>query len=78
MILWGVGAFGYKDELRGRPAFIKKYAAYCDGVKYNDPQYKRDTRFDPLFLFLFPEIEARIDSLGTQTRAETCHSQGNG
>lgn len=66
MILWGIGAFGYKEEFMQRPAFQKKYAAYCDGVKNNDPDYRRDTRYDQLFLFLFPKIASRIEELGKE------------
>ena len=60
VLLWALEMYGHGDGFRGREVFENKIAQYKIAVKSQDPAYIRETRYDPLFKLLFPQIADKL------------------
>jgi competence CoiA-like predicted nuclease len=60
VLLWALEVYGHGDSFRGRIAFKNKVAQYKNAAKDKDPAYQRQTRYDPLFKLLFPQLVDKL------------------
>lgn len=60
-VLWALDVYGHGNGFRSRPAFKSKVSQYKAAKKNRDSAYRRETRYDPLFKVLFPQLASKLD-----------------
>lgn len=56
VVLGAIHVFGHWEAFKDRPAFTRKLDMYGVAKRKRDPTYRREKRFDSLFVAIFPEL----------------------
>lgn len=59
--LWALDVYGHREVFENRPAFKTKVNQYKTAKAARDPAYRRETRYDPLFKIIFPQLAPKLE-----------------